>query len=114
VYDLGHRVHHDIHVDELREVEVGLHLVKTEQLVGDVLQNTRLLAVEEVGHGHGGVEQLGLEQAEEPGLLLGFLPLLLLLLPATPDKECWLPMLDPIPDVFEEDLFSPSSSGALT
>ena len=39
-----------------------------EQPVADVLEHARLLGVEQVVHGHGGVEQLGLEQTEQPRL----------------------------------------------
>ena len=49
---LSHSMHHDIHVDELWEIEVNLALVKAEELVGDVLEHSRLLAVEHVGHCH--------------------------------------------------------------
>ena len=67
--DLGHGVHHDVHVDQLRQVEVHLVVGEVEELVADELQDPGLLGVEEVGHGHGGVEQRGLEQPQQPGLL---------------------------------------------
>ena len=67
--DLGHGVHHDVHVDQLRQVEVHLVVGEVEELVADELQHPGLLGVEEVGHGHGGVEQRGLEQPQQPGLL---------------------------------------------
>ena len=49
---LSYSMHHDIHVDELWEIEVNLALVKAEKLVGDVLKHSGLLAVEHVGHRH--------------------------------------------------------------
>ena len=50
---LSHSMHHDVHVDELWEVEVDLTLIKAEELVGNVLKHSGLLTVEHVGHRHG-------------------------------------------------------------
>ena len=66
-------MHHDVHVDQLWEIEVHLTFVKAEELVGDIFQDSRLLTVEHIRHRHGGIKKLGLKQSEEPRLLLGLL-----------------------------------------
>jgi len=61
-------VHVDVHVEQLRQVEVHLGVAEAEQPVADVGLDARLLGAVQVGDGHGHVEQLGLKQAQQPRL----------------------------------------------
>lgn len=62
------RVHVHVHVQELRQVEVHLAVGEAEEAVSDVRLHPRLLGLVQVRNRHGDVKQLGLEEAQQPGL----------------------------------------------
>lgn len=57
----------DVETDQLRQKEVDLMFIELEQLVADVLEHSGLLRFVEVHNGERRIEQLGFEQAKQPG-----------------------------------------------
>lgn len=64
-------VHVDVHIEQLGQVEVYFFIPEAEEPIADVGLHAGLLGIVKIGDGHGDVEQLGLEEPQEPGLLGG-------------------------------------------
>ena len=57
----------DVKGDQLGNEKVDVGFRKTEELVAQIVQHPRLLGLVKVSYGHRGVEELGLEESQDPG-----------------------------------------------